>query len=371
MSGVLHGGETILLTTHYLDDVEQFLDRVLVLHDGVIADDFLMEDLQQSGETLLARLGRTCGWDPARYLQFGRGGGVNHAPPDPQRGRPLAAFAGAPRPGRAPRRAAGGRRLAGRRPAPARWMCTSSTCAASSAPPPASRPCSRSATAWWADKTEKKKPAPAALGMAAGAGFLKHVCRPGETGAGPVEKLQPASRRNLCRGRCSHRPAAPAGQPTSPGNRNFPRARGCASHAALPAHALEHAQDIRVGQLDAPAGQAVQAVSFGDAPKRQPLRAQRLRPLTPLRSFILRLPYLISPSTGWPRYARCARIWCVRPGDKPDAAQRKRPLAPQHGHIGDDLLVPFAFARVDADLVALLAVLQPGDVPPGGAARPP
>lgn len=75
MSGVLHGGETILLTTHYLDDVEQFLDRVLVLHDGVIADDFLMEDLQQSGETLLARLGRTCGWDPARYLQFGRGEG--------------------------------------------------------------------------------------------------------------------------------------------------------------------------------------------------------------------------------------------------------------------------------------------------------
>ena len=60
-------------------------------------------------------------------------------------------------------------------------------------------------------------------------------------------------------------------------NRNLPRARGCASHAALSAHALEHAQDVRVGQLDAPAGQAVQAVFFGDAPKRQPLRAQRLR----------------------------------------------------------------------------------------------
>ena len=37
---------------------------------GVIADDFLMEDLQQSGETLLERLGRTCGWDPGHYLQF-------------------------------------------------------------------------------------------------------------------------------------------------------------------------------------------------------------------------------------------------------------------------------------------------------------
>ena len=70
MSGVLRGGETILLTTHYLDDVEHFLDRVLVLHGGVIADDFLMEDLQQSGETLLERLGRTCGWDPGHYLQF-------------------------------------------------------------------------------------------------------------------------------------------------------------------------------------------------------------------------------------------------------------------------------------------------------------
>lgn len=70
MSGTLRGGETILLTTHYLDDVEHFLDRVLVLHEGVIADDFLMEELQDSGETLLARLGRTCGWDPGHYLQF-------------------------------------------------------------------------------------------------------------------------------------------------------------------------------------------------------------------------------------------------------------------------------------------------------------
>ena len=203
--------------------------------------------------------------------------------------------------------------------------------------------------------------------MAAGAGFLKHVCRPSETGAGPVEKLQPASRRdppvgadsisarpappqapragydpppanlgrhparrdgrahpNGRRAGCPH-PAAPRAAATPAGgygirpcdrpqgpqpkgktatlpgpqppvgddarivprprpgcqppreNRNLPRARGCASHAALSAHALEHAQDVRVGQLDAPAGQAVQAVFFGDAPKRQPLRAQRLR----------------------------------------------------------------------------------------------
>lgn len=71
MSAVLHGQETILITTHYLDDIEHFLDRALVLHQGCIADDFMMEDLQQSGQSLVERMAKTCGWDPQRYLRFG------------------------------------------------------------------------------------------------------------------------------------------------------------------------------------------------------------------------------------------------------------------------------------------------------------
>lgn len=74
MSAVLHGEETILITTHYLDDIEHFLDRGLVLHQGRIADDFMMEELAESGQTLLERMSKTSGWDPQRYLHFGEEG---------------------------------------------------------------------------------------------------------------------------------------------------------------------------------------------------------------------------------------------------------------------------------------------------------
>lgn len=74
MSAVLRGEETILITTHYLDDIEHFLDRALVLHQGRIADDFMMEELEESGQTLLERMSKTSGWDPQRYLHFGEEG---------------------------------------------------------------------------------------------------------------------------------------------------------------------------------------------------------------------------------------------------------------------------------------------------------
>ena len=72
MSGTLHGEETILLTTHYLDDVEHFLDRAIILHKGRIAEDVLTDDLHEAGDTLLTRMANACGWDPQHYLQFGQ-----------------------------------------------------------------------------------------------------------------------------------------------------------------------------------------------------------------------------------------------------------------------------------------------------------
>ena len=72
MSGTLHGEETILLTTHYLDDVEHFLDRAIILHKGRIAEDVLTDDLHEAGDTLLTRMAKACGWDPQHYLQFGQ-----------------------------------------------------------------------------------------------------------------------------------------------------------------------------------------------------------------------------------------------------------------------------------------------------------
>ena len=73
MSGALHEGQTILLCTHYLDDVEPFLDRALILHAGRIAGDLLLDDLHAGGETLLERMATLCGWDPRHYLEFDAG----------------------------------------------------------------------------------------------------------------------------------------------------------------------------------------------------------------------------------------------------------------------------------------------------------
>ena len=70
MSASLDGGETVLLSTHYLAEVEHFLDRALVLQGGRVADDFTLDDAHAKGETLLTRLAAVCHWDPDRYLDF-------------------------------------------------------------------------------------------------------------------------------------------------------------------------------------------------------------------------------------------------------------------------------------------------------------
>lgn len=70
MSGTLRGEETILISTHYLDDVEHFLDRAIILHQGRVAEDVMMDTLHDAGETLLERMSKACGWDPGHYLTF-------------------------------------------------------------------------------------------------------------------------------------------------------------------------------------------------------------------------------------------------------------------------------------------------------------
>lgn len=70
MSATLHGRETILLSTHYLDDVEHFLDRALILHQGRVVRDVQLDALHEQGETLLTAMAAACQWDPAHYLDF-------------------------------------------------------------------------------------------------------------------------------------------------------------------------------------------------------------------------------------------------------------------------------------------------------------
>ena len=69
MSATLTGEETLLLSTHYIEDVEHFLDRALILHEGRIAEDLSLDTLP-AGDSLLAHMATACHWDPQRYLQF-------------------------------------------------------------------------------------------------------------------------------------------------------------------------------------------------------------------------------------------------------------------------------------------------------------
>lgn len=69
MSATLTGGETLLLSTHYIEDVDHFLDRALILHDGRIAEDLMLDTLTP-GDTLLNHMAQACHWDPKRYLEF-------------------------------------------------------------------------------------------------------------------------------------------------------------------------------------------------------------------------------------------------------------------------------------------------------------
>lgn len=74
MSGTLHGEETILISTHYLDDIEHFIDRALVFHRGELSSDAMLDDLHESGKTLFSFMSSCCGWDPEHYLEFGKEG---------------------------------------------------------------------------------------------------------------------------------------------------------------------------------------------------------------------------------------------------------------------------------------------------------
>lgn len=70
MSGSLHGGETVLISTHAVEEVEHFLDRALILHEGKIAQDIDMEAMRESGQTLVSCMAEVCGYDANRYLSF-------------------------------------------------------------------------------------------------------------------------------------------------------------------------------------------------------------------------------------------------------------------------------------------------------------
>lgn len=56
LAGSLTGDETIFITTHEIDEIENFIDRALILKDNAIAADVMMDDLRQQGKSLTGLL---------------------------------------------------------------------------------------------------------------------------------------------------------------------------------------------------------------------------------------------------------------------------------------------------------------------------
>lgn len=51
--GILEPNETILLSTHLLEEVEKFIDRAVLIRQGTLAADALTEELETQGKTLM------------------------------------------------------------------------------------------------------------------------------------------------------------------------------------------------------------------------------------------------------------------------------------------------------------------------------
>ena len=67
LAGSLTGEETIFITTHEIDEIENFIDRALILKDGGIVADVLMDDLRAQGKSLTGLMKEVTGYQEGNF----------------------------------------------------------------------------------------------------------------------------------------------------------------------------------------------------------------------------------------------------------------------------------------------------------------
>ncbi len=70
LAGSLRGNETILLSSHHVEEIEPLLDRVLIFHQGQLVVDVLLDEMRESGRSLMELLASAVGYDPQRCLDL-------------------------------------------------------------------------------------------------------------------------------------------------------------------------------------------------------------------------------------------------------------------------------------------------------------
>lgn len=70
MASSLHDQETIILSTHQIDEIEHYLDRAIILHQGKVAADLTLDEIHLSGKSLADAMQEATGYDPTRLQRF-------------------------------------------------------------------------------------------------------------------------------------------------------------------------------------------------------------------------------------------------------------------------------------------------------------
>ena len=67
--GILEPEETILLSTHLIEEVQHFISRAVLLHKGKLAGDSTTLDLEEAGKCVMDFVKETCQYQPDRVVQ--------------------------------------------------------------------------------------------------------------------------------------------------------------------------------------------------------------------------------------------------------------------------------------------------------------
>ncbi len=69
-AAALLDGETLLVATHEIGEIESFIERAVIISGGQVRADVSLDELHESGLTLEAKLAEVCGYDPSRALKM-------------------------------------------------------------------------------------------------------------------------------------------------------------------------------------------------------------------------------------------------------------------------------------------------------------
>lgn len=70
MISSLRDDETLIITTHIIDEIENVIDRAIILHEGRVKADVTIDELREEGLSLPEVMAKTAGYKPNLYKKF-------------------------------------------------------------------------------------------------------------------------------------------------------------------------------------------------------------------------------------------------------------------------------------------------------------